>query len=145
MAGLPGSRWGGVLGSAIGLGNLARYASGEARGWQDEVYIDHLQPWIIYGFLVLDANGNGRIDDISEMFGDRFQGGYAELAGYDSNHDGKISLGDLIWSELKVWQDREVLIGAALGVFGTHLQTVVGTRSFANDNKQRSPSFALAM
>jgi hypothetical protein len=72
------------------------------------------------GFLVLDANANGRIDDISEMFGNRFQGGYAELAAYDTNHDGKISVADLIWSELKVWQDKDrdgetdaVLIDAA--------------------------------
>jgi hypothetical protein len=39
------------------MGNYARYLSGEARGWQDEVYIDHLQPWIIYGFL---ADEDGR-------------------------------------------------------------------------------------
>ena len=59
------------------------------------------------GFLVLDANGNARIDGIDEMFGNRFQGGYAELASYDTNGDGKISVGDLIWSELQVWQDRD--------------------------------------
>jgi hypothetical protein len=59
------------------------------------------------GFLVLDGNGNGRIDDASELFGDATQGGYAELAGYDSNGDGKISVGDLVWSELKVWQDKD--------------------------------------
>ncbi len=59
------------------------------------------------GFLVLDANANGRIDDIAEMFGNRFEGGYAKLAAYDSNADGKISVGDLVWSELKVWQDRD--------------------------------------
>ena len=59
------------------------------------------------GFLVLDGNGNGRIDDISEMFGNRFEGGYAELAQYDSNSDGKISAADLIWSELQIWQDYD--------------------------------------
>ncbi|MGL5837807.1 MAG: calcium-binding protein, partial [Sphingorhabdus sp.] len=66
------------------------------------------------GFLVLDANGNGRVDDVAEMFGDRTQLGYAELSAYDSNGDGKISVGDgkisvgdLVWSELKVWQDKD--------------------------------------
>jgi len=59
------------------------------------------------GFLVLDANGNGRVDVIGELFGDRFQGGYAELAEYDTDNDGKISVGDLIWSELQIWQDRD--------------------------------------
>jgi Ca2+-binding RTX toxin-like protein len=57
------------------------------------------------GFLVLDANGNGRIDDISEMFGGRFTGGFAELATLDSNHDGKISAADAAWSQLRVWRD----------------------------------------
>jgi hypothetical protein len=59
------------------------------------------------GFLVLDGNGNGRIDDISEMFGNRAQGGYDELRAYDTNGDGRISVGDLVWRELKVWQDRD--------------------------------------
>ncbi len=57
------------------------------------------------GFLVSDANGNGRIDDISELFGNRFQGGYAELAGWDSNHDGKITSADARWALLGVWRD----------------------------------------
>ncbi|SRR5258706_546710 len=57
------------------------------------------------GFLVVDANGNGWVDDISEMFGDRTQGGYAELAGHDSNGDCKITMADAMWAELKVWQD----------------------------------------
>jgi hypothetical protein len=59
------------------------------------------------GFLVLDSNNNGRIDDLSEMFGNQFEGGYDELRGYDSNGDGRISIGDLVWSELRIWQDRD--------------------------------------
>ncbi len=59
------------------------------------------------GFLALDANGNGRIDDIAELFGNRAQGGYAELAGYDDNHDGRISAADTVWANLTVWQDRD--------------------------------------
>ncbi|HET9638457.1 MAG TPA: calcium-binding protein, partial [Allosphingosinicella sp.] len=59
------------------------------------------------GFLVLDSNGNGRVDGMAELFGDRAQGGFAELAAYDSNGDGKISVADLIWGELQVWQDRD--------------------------------------
>ncbi|MET1112193.1 MAG: calcium-binding protein, partial [Allosphingosinicella sp.] len=59
------------------------------------------------GFLVLDSNGNGRVDGIAELFGDRAQGGFAELAAYDSNGDGKITVADIIWGELRVWQDRD--------------------------------------
>ncbi|MGA9581850.1 MAG: calcium-binding protein, partial [Allosphingosinicella sp.] len=59
------------------------------------------------GFLVLDSNGNGTVDGIAELFGDRAQGGFAELSAYDSNGDGMISAADLIWSELQIWQDRD--------------------------------------
>ncbi len=57
------------------------------------------------GFLVLDKNHNGKIDDIHEMFGSRDQGGYADLAQYDSNQDGVIDANDAIWSQLQIWQD----------------------------------------
>ena len=57
------------------------------------------------GFLVRDLNGNARIDNISEMFGGVGQSGFAHLAELDSNGDGKITSADLLWGELKVWQD----------------------------------------
>ena len=41
------------------------------------------------------------------MFGGVGQSGFAELAALDSNGDGKITLADLLWSELKVWQDYD--------------------------------------
>ena len=59
------------------------------------------------GFLVLDGNGNARIDGIGEMFGDRSGGGFAELSQHDSNADGKITVADAIWADLQVWQDRD--------------------------------------
>ncbi|TFI58518.1 hypothetical protein E2493_09710, partial [Sphingomonas parva] len=59
------------------------------------------------GFLVLDANRNGRVDDISEMFGNAREGGFAELASHDRNGDGVISAADLVWSELRIWQDYD--------------------------------------
>ncbi len=59
------------------------------------------------GFLVRDRNGNGRIDDISEMFGGVGRSGFADLAALDSNGDGRITKADLLWSTLKVWRDRD--------------------------------------
>jgi hypothetical protein len=59
------------------------------------------------GFLVLDANHNGRIDDISEMFGGVGASGFAELSALDSDHDGKITMADAVWAELKVWRDLD--------------------------------------
>ena len=66
------------------------------------------------GILALDLNGNGKIDDGREIFGNNTflpdgtlaPHGYAALAQYDSNHDGKIDSHDEIWEKLRVWRDK---------------------------------------
>ena len=57
------------------------------------------------GFLVVDRNGNGAIDDVTEMFGGPGESGFAELAAYDSNADGFITIDDAGFAELAVWRD----------------------------------------
>ncbi|WP_284438342.1 calcium-binding protein, partial [Thalassococcus arenae] len=57
------------------------------------------------GFLALDRDGNGKIDDISELFGDVGVSGIDELAQYDANQDGVIDASDAIYADLLVWQD----------------------------------------
>ena len=42
------------------------------------------------GFLALDKNGNGKIDDGSELFGTKSGDGFADLAEYDSDGNGWI-------------------------------------------------------
>ncbi|MDX6584537.1 MAG: hypothetical protein QOI10_3721, partial [Solirubrobacterales bacterium] len=46
------------------------------------------------GILVRDLNGNGSIDDDSEMFGGPQAAGFAQLATLDGNHDGKVDASD---------------------------------------------------
>ena len=66
------------------------------------------------GILALDLNGNGKIDDGREIFGNNTflpdgtlaPHGYAALSQYDSNHDGKIDGHDEIWEKLRVWRDK---------------------------------------
>ena len=58
------------------------------------------------GLLVLDKNSNGRIDSVNELFGNTTLTGFEELALYDSNLDGKINSEDDVFSDLKIWQDR---------------------------------------
>ncbi len=57
------------------------------------------------GFLVRDANGNGRIDDVTEMFGGVGVSGYEELSGFDTDGNNAIDAADEIFAELQVWRD----------------------------------------
>ena len=58
------------------------------------------------GFLAIDSNGNGSIDNISELFGGTGKGsGFAKLASYDSNGDGVVNASDAHFGSLLIWQD----------------------------------------
>jgi len=57
------------------------------------------------GLLALDVNGNGRIDNGSELFGSDITDGFTILATHDSNGDGVIDVNDTVFSDLKVWID----------------------------------------
>ena len=58
------------------------------------------------GFLAVDRNGNGRIDDISELFGGNAKGaGFAQLASFDSNGDGVLNDLDEAFGQLMIWRD----------------------------------------
>ncbi len=69
------------------------------------------------GFLVLDRNLNGQIDDFMEVFGDHTPqlpsdepNGWLALAVWDDslnggNEDGVIDVGDYIFSALQIWVD----------------------------------------
>jgi hypothetical protein len=54
------------------------------------------------GFLAYDKNGNGAIDDGSELFGATTGNGFAELAAYDGDGNGWIDENDLIFEALKI-------------------------------------------
>jgi len=58
------------------------------------------------GILVYDKNGNGAVDNATEIFGGPDANGYASLGQYDLNNDGVIDSNDAIFSQLQVWRDR---------------------------------------
>lgn len=55
------------------------------------------------GFLALDKNGDGIINDGSELFGTRSGDGFRDLAAYDADGNGWIDENDAIFESLKVW------------------------------------------
>lgn len=55
------------------------------------------------GFLALDKNGDGTINDGSELFGTTSQDGFRDLAAYDSDDNGWIDENDDIFSKLRIW------------------------------------------
>ena len=59
------------------------------------------------GYLVLDVNGNGKIDSGAELFGPRSGAGFAELAGYDQDGNGWIDESDAVFDRLLVWSPVE--------------------------------------
>lgn len=55
------------------------------------------------GFLALDKNGDGKINDGSELFGPQSGSGFDELRRYDSDGNGWIDENDSVFDELLVW------------------------------------------
>lgn len=55
------------------------------------------------GFLALDKNGNGVIDNGSELFGTQSGNGFADLSAYDGDKNGWIDENDAVYSKLQVW------------------------------------------
>ena len=66
------------------------------------------------GFLSIDLDGNGKIDNGAELFGDTFMladGKYARsaieaLTSLDKNKDGVIDAKDEVYSKLRIWRDE---------------------------------------
>lgn len=59
------------------------------------------------GFLALDKNTDGKINDGSELFGALSGDGFSDLAAYDDNQDGWITELDYVFRHLLVWKPGE--------------------------------------
>lgn len=59
------------------------------------------------GFLALDRNEDGKINDGSELFGTKSGDGFADLAVYDEDGNGWIDENDSIFHHLKIWTKDE--------------------------------------
>ncbi len=56
------------------------------------------------GILVYDKNGDGKVNNGTELFGPNTGNGFAELAAYDLDGNGWIDERDDIFSKLQIWE-----------------------------------------
>jgi len=115
-------------------------------------------------FLVLDRNGNGRIDDGAELFGgatpqpaSEEPNGFATLAVFDEaasggNGDGVISVSDAVYERLGLWIDSnhdavsqpyEVTPLSSEGIQAIDLTPVVSQRRDRHGNRSKWASHVL--
>ena len=78
--------------------------------------------------LALDRNGNGTIDDGSELFGPKTGSGYGELSALDTDANGWIDSADTSFSQLRLWQPSS----AGAGSLQTLEQAGVGAIGLQN-------------
>ncbi|GHU08906.1 hypothetical protein AGMMS50225_08450 [Betaproteobacteria bacterium] len=57
-------------------------------------------------FLVFDRNGDGKVNNGSELFGARSGDGFGELAALDDDGNGWIDENDSVWQQLYVWSGQ---------------------------------------
>jgi hypothetical protein len=55
------------------------------------------------GFLAMDKNNNGLVDDGTELFGPLTGNGFLELADYDEDRNGWIDENDPAYEKLRIW------------------------------------------
>jgi len=104
------------------------------------------------GFLVLDRDGNGTIDDGTELFGDstpldagsKAADGFDALSQEDTNHDGIVDANDTNFANLRIWRDvdsdgitdeGELHTLESLGVAGLHVAKTENTTRLSNGNQ----------
>ncbi len=126
----------------------------------DGVYFDHdgngfaeKSAWVSKddGLLVRDINGNGQIDNGTELFGNnsvlsngqKAANGFEALKDLDSNKDGVFDNQDSAWGEVKVWKDSnsngivdagELMTLEQAGITGFNLDYQTQSRDDANGN-----------
>ena len=105
------------------------------------------------GFLALDRNGDGKINDGRELFGPNTGNGFGELRAFDSDGNGWIDEADDIFSKLRIWSrdkygKEQLFTLKELGIGAIYLGDINTEFSFKNDSNitqgvMRSTSFFL--
>ena len=85
------------------------------------------------GFLALDKNGNGKIDDGNELFGATNGDGFAQLSKYDEDGNNWIDENDAIFDGLRIWSDDELLGLGEVGLGAIYLGHTNAPFTYKND------------
>lgn len=92
------------------------------------------------GFLALDANSNGIIDNGNELFGTKSGDGFKDLSKYDDDKNGWIDENDAIFDKLRFWQKSEgkdeLLALGEVGIGAIFLQNVDTPFSLKSDTNE---------
>lgn len=93
------------------------------------------------GFLFIDRNNNGTLDDGNELFGTKSGNGFADLARHDDDGNGFIDSNDNIYQQLKLLSRNEngddtITTLAAAGVGALGLESVATEFELTNDWQQ---------
>lgn len=93
------------------------------------------------GFLALDHNGDGVINDGSELFGALSGDGFSELADLDRDANGWIDEQDPVFDALRIWskdsQGRDQLVGlGARGIGAIYLGHITTPFDIKNSQNQ---------
>ena len=95
------------------------------------------------GFLALDKNGDGKINDGNELFGTKSGNGFADLAAYDKDKNGWIDETDEVFSKLKIWtKDKDgndrLLSLAEAGVGAIYLGNITTEFSLKDESNNQN-------
>jgi len=91
------------------------------------------------GFLAIDDNGNGVIDNNSELFGDyAHANGFVKLKGYDTNNDNVIDANDASYANLLIWQDANANGVTDAGELRTLAEAGISSINISHDMQLRS-------
>lgn len=98
------------------------------------------------GFLTLDKNNDGIVNDGSELFGPNSGDGFDDLRVYDKDKNGWIDENDTVFDKLRIWtkdeNGNETFYSLKdLGIGSLALQSVTTPFEFQNGNLAQSSVF----
>jgi hypothetical protein len=105
------------------------------------------------GFLVLDRNADGEVNDGSELFGPATGNGFTELAEFDEDQNGWIDEADSVFERLRVWskdaagEDHLMALGqTGIGaLYLGHIETPFLLKDNANQDLGQVRSSGIAL